>query len=234
MKRVPTYALLLILACSREPAQTVTKISEVPPPSPDPYTLDAAVNFVNGIPALAENGSVNMVVEIPAGTIDKWEVEEDGVMRWEFRNDKPRVVQYLGYPGNYGLVPRTLLPYELGGDGDPVDVIALGPAAERGAVLEVRLLGVLKLQDGGEWDDKLLAVTEESPLAAAVDVETLEELFPGVTSIVETWFGNYKGPGEIESGGFAGPDEAWKVLEAAITAYEATETENQEAAAAIN
>jgi inorganic pyrophosphatase len=212
----------------------VTEISVVPPPSPDPYTLDAAVDFINEIPALGEDGSVNMVVEIPTGTVDKWEVEEDGVMRWEFRNDKPRVVRYLGYPGNYGLVPRTLLPYELGGDGDPVDVIALGPAAERGTVLEVRLLGVLKLQDGGEWDDKLLAVQEGTPLAAAVNVETLEELFPGVTSIVETWFSNYKGPGEIESGGFAGPDEAWKVLEAAIAAYEAAETENQDAAAAVN
>ena len=46
---------------------------------------------------------------------------------------KPREVKYLGYPGNYGMIPRTLLPKELGGDGDPLDVIVLGPAVERGS-----------------------------------------------------------------------------------------------------
>ena len=38
--------------------------------------------------------------------------------KWEFRDGKPRVVAYLGYPGNYGMIPRTLLPKEHGGDGD--------------------------------------------------------------------------------------------------------------------
>jgi inorganic pyrophosphatase len=35
------------------------------------------------------------------------------------------------YPGNYGVIPRTLLPGELGGDGDALDVLVLGELAER-------------------------------------------------------------------------------------------------------
>jgi len=51
----------------------------------------------------------------------------DGIMKWAFEDGKPRVIKYLAYPGNYGMIPRTLLPKELGGDGDPLDIIMLGP-----------------------------------------------------------------------------------------------------------
>lgn len=41
-------------------------------------------------------------------------------MKWEFKKGKPRVVSYLGYPGNYGMIPKTLLSKESAGDGDPL------------------------------------------------------------------------------------------------------------------
>ena len=72
------------------------------------------------------------IVEIPAGACEKWEVKLDGVMRWDMKDGKPRHVKYLGYPCNYGMVPRTMLGKELGGDGDPLDVLMLGPAVPRG------------------------------------------------------------------------------------------------------
>ena len=59
-------------------------------------------------------------------------------MIWEFKDGKPRIVKYLGYPGNYGMVPKTLLPENLGGDGDPLDVIVLGPQVERGSVIKCK------------------------------------------------------------------------------------------------
>lgn len=163
---------------------------------------------------------IHAVIEIPAGTNAKWEVEKSGgQLRWEFKNGKPRVVQYLPYPGNYGMIPQTILPRELGGDGDPLDVIVLGPALGRGAVIPVRVIGVLKLLDGGEQDDKLVAVSLDGPLR---DVETLAELdarFQGVRLILETWFGHYKGPGEMEVRGWGDAERADQILTDAERAY---------------
>ena len=136
------------------------------------------------------------------------------------RDGRPRVVQYLAYPANYGMVPRTLLPKEMGGDGDPIDIVLLGAAVPRGSVVKARLIGVLRLVDRGEMDDKLLAVAQDSPLGSARDLDDLNASFPGVTTIIETWFTSYKGPGEMESGGFGGVDEARSVLDAAAAAFE--------------
>lgn len=188
--------------------------------APDPYTLVAGEHLVDGPSARTESG-VHVVVEIPAGTNGKWEVDkEDGALKWEFKKGAPRVVEYLPYPGNYGMVPRTLLAKEDGGDGDPLDVLVLGPAQPRGAVVEVRLIGVLRMKDGGEQDDKLLAVLEHSPFHAVRDLGDLQESFPGVDRIVETWFTSYKGPGVMESGGFADAAEAERILARAMAAYE--------------
>lgn len=186
----------------------------------DEYTLIGEKSFLTGYEPLNFDGSINVVIEIPAGTTAKWEViKPNGALKWEFENGKPRVVRYLGYPGNYGMVPKTLLPKEMSGDGDPLDVIVLGSAASRGTVVRAKLLGVLKLLDGGEQDDKLLAVLANTPLFDANNLDELRQKFPGVTEIVETWFVNYKGPGEMESKGFRDVDEAQKILENAIRAF---------------
>ena len=131
----------------------------------DEYTIVGKKNFMNDFIPLNNDGTINVIVEIPTGTIGKWEVDKsDGNLKWEFKKGKPRIVKFLGYPGNYGMIPRTMLPKELGGDGDPLDVIVLGPSVPRGSVVSAKLIGVLKLLDGGEQDDKLLAVLENSPL----------------------------------------------------------------------
>lgn len=188
---------------------------------PDPYTLLASKHLLTELAPRNADGTVTAVVEIPAGTTDKWEVDQQtGGLRWEFKSGAPRVVQYLGYPGNYGMVPRTVLSKEQGGDGDPLDVVVLGPALERGAVVHVRVLGMLRMLDGGERDDKLLAVVEGTAFAAVKDVAELDQRFPGVTSILGTWFANYKGPGVTETHGCAGPDEGERLLADAIEAFE--------------
>lgn len=189
--------------------------------APDAYTLIATRHLVDDFEARPAPGLVNVVVEIPAGTSAKWEVEkDDGSLRWEFKKGEPRIVRYLPYPGNYGLIPRTAMPEELGGDGDPMDVIVLGPAVERGALVRARPIGVLKLLDRGEQDDKVLAVQEGTPLGDVNDLAELEERFRGVGAIVETWFSNYKGPGKMESQGLAGRTTADAVIDASIAAYE--------------
>jgi inorganic pyrophosphatase len=104
----------------------------------DEHTLVGARNFLTGYEPRNADGTYNLVVEIPTGTSEKWEIctgaslEQPGKfpgcsaagreMVHEVRDGARRVVTHLGYPGNYGSLPRTLA-----GDGDPLDVIAIGP-----------------------------------------------------------------------------------------------------------
>ena len=189
----------------------------------DRYTIAGAENYLTGYPAVNDDGTVNVVIEIPAGSNEKWEVDKrDGLLRWEQEQGRPRVVAYVGYPGNYGMVPRTLLPAELGGDGDPVDVLVIGQRVERGRIQRCRIIGVLGLLDRGEVDDKLLAVAEGNALSDLRNLEQLDARFPGVRVIVETWFANYKGPGKMVVQDWSGPEEAQRILAEAVRAYDQT------------
>jgi inorganic pyrophosphatase len=187
-----------------------------------------STHFIDDFPARAEGGLVNVVVEIPAGTDAKWEVTKpDGKLLWQMKDGKPRVVQYLGYPGNYGMIPQTLLPKEQGGDGDPLDVLVLGPAQPRGSVVPVRVIGVLELLDGGEQDDKLLGVAAGTPLGDVTSLAELDANFPGVSAIARTWFENYKGLDDqglprMVALGFGDAARAAEILDAAVEAYTAS------------
>ena len=118
------------------------------------------------------------------------------------------------------MVPRTLLSKESGGDGDPLDIILLGPPLKRGEIASAKLIGVLKLLDKGEQDDKLIAVQFNSPLKKANSIEELNKSFPGITQILELWFTNYKGNGQMISKGFGDLEEAEKILSEASEQFE--------------
>ncbi|HPF15616.1 MAG: inorganic diphosphatase [Planctomycetes bacterium] len=177
-------------------------------------------SFLDGYEPVLPSGEVQVVVEIPAGTTAKWEVTKpSGELRWEIKNGKPRIVAYLGYPGNYGMIPRTLLPKELGGDGDPLDVIVLGDSVPRGSVLPTHIIGVMRMLDGGEQDDKLIAVRSGTPFAEVRSLAQLRKEFAGVDVILEQWFSNYKGPGIVQVPGFAEATEANRILQESIKAF---------------
>ncbi|OEJ99770.1 inorganic diphosphatase [Roseivirga misakiensis] len=178
------------------------------------------VNYLTDYEPKTVDGLVNVVVEIPAGTLEKWEVSKpSGKLSLNMIDGKPRIIQYLGYPGNYGMIPQTLLPKALGGDGDPLDVLVLGSPVERGDVVGVKIIGVLRLLDGGEQDDKLIAVQKDSPLYGINSVAELEANFKGVTEIINLWFSHYKGEGVLETNGFYGREKAMEILESAILEY---------------
>ena len=208
---------LLVFSCQNAGHETEAE------PSAAADTLQAPAadpNYLTDFEPLSPGGNVNAVVEIPAGTLEKWEVDKsDGKLKLEMVDAKPRIVNYLGYPGNYGMIPGTLLPSKLGGDGDPLDVILLGPPIERGQVVECKVIGVLKLLDRGEQDDKLIAVIADTPLFGVNSIEDLKTNYPGAAEIIQWWFTNYKGPGMMESKGFAEREEAMQVLETAIGEY---------------
>lgn len=199
----------------RGPGDRAAKLSTV-----DPYTLAGKKHLLRDYPPFSASGNVNVVVEIPAGTNAKWEVDKStGHLKWEFEEGKPRVVAYLACPGNYGMIPGTLLPKVLGGDGDPLDVIILGPAVSRGSIVSARPIGVLRMRDGGEKDDKIIAVLLDSPLGEVGSMGELTRRFNGVADILEIWFSNYKGPGKIRAEGFGSVTEARDLIEAAAGAY---------------
>lgn len=189
----------------------------------DEFTLVGPDDLMT-LEAFNADGSVRAIVEIPTGTSAKWEVSkaDPKSVYWEQRDGKPRVVNYLGYPGNYGAIPGTALPKDKGGDGDPLDVIVLGQAAPRGELVNVRVIGVLKMLDGGEQDDKLIAVlVRASPFAHIESMAQLDAEYPGVSQIIDLWFSNYKGPdGGMESQGFEEADLALAVLEAAVANFQ--------------
>jgi inorganic pyrophosphatase len=178
-------------------------------------------NYISDFEPLNEDGEINAVVEIPAGSVEKWEVNKlTGDIEWENEYGQPRVVKYLGYPGNYGMIPRTLLSLESGGDGDPLDVIVLGPPVKRGDVVKCKLIGVLEMLDDGQTDDKLIAVHPNSAFYEVNNINELEEQFGGVTDILKLWFANYKGKERVEIKGFGDRQKAHEILESAMEEYE--------------
>lgn len=178
------------------------------------------INLLTDVVPRFEDGDVNAVIEIPAGTFEKWELDKStGKIQWELVDNKPRIVKYLGYPGNYGMIPRTLFSKEKGGDGDPLDIMVLGPPVERGDTIKCKIIGVLHLLDRGEQDDKLIAVSTDSPLYEVNSIDELNEDYEGITEILELWFKNYKGSGKMESKGFGDKNKATDLLEAAINDY---------------
>ena len=182
-------------------------------------TTAARRGFLDGFAAFSEGGrDAHAVIEIPAGTSAKWMIRSsDGAFFWERQNGRRRVVDYLAYPVNYGIVPHTRA-----WDGDPLDVLVLGSALPRGSVWQVRPIGVLHLTDDGARDDKILTVRPGSPLGTVRDLEGLREAYPGVTDILRTWFTHYKGSGgTLESRGYGDADEARQLIHEAEETYEA-------------
>jgi inorganic pyrophosphatase len=190
----------------------------------DCYAIRSHIDFYRDFPAVNRgDGTLNAVIEIPAGTNAKWETDPvTGTLAWEFKNGAPRIIKYLGYVGNYGMIPRTV-----GGDGDPLDVLVIGGPLLRGSVVKAKLIGALKVLDGGDPDDKLVAVLPGSPLYSD-SINTLKDLdreFDGITDIIKTWFLNYKGSGEmvLDGDGLVEAPAAWDILMAAIAGFQGVE-----------
>ncbi|MGM0629890.1 MAG: ParB-like protein [Pseudomonadota bacterium] len=138
------------------------------------------------------------VVEIPAGTRQKWQISKSqtDMLEWEMesKDQQPRYIDYLGYPANYGAIPGTLSDKRFGGDGDPIDVLILGEALPRGIKIPVRIIGRMTMLDNNERDDKFIAVVpEQPPFGHTSSVTQLQAEFPSVTDILISWFTNYKG-----------------------------------------
>ena len=184
--RYSIFFLFLLLSCE------VAENTEHSGPDP--------INLLHGLTPITSDSLVNVVIEIPAGTNQKWEVNKNsGHLEWQkITADSSRVVDYLSYPANYGFVPQTLLSEATGGDGDPVDVFVIGEYIQRGQIVTCRIIGMIDMMDSGESDGKLIAVPIPSHFEKLHTIEDLENYYPGVLEILKIWLSNYKGPGKVE------------------------------------
>ena len=213
------WFLVVVLAmCHGVPTRAIVGGAAVAPEATavDAETVRGSADYLAGWPA-REGDSVNAVIEIPAGTVAKFEVTADGELAWEHaREGGLRAVDFLPYPVNYGMVPCTLAA-----DGDPIDIVVLGRAMERGHVASVRIIGVLEMRNGEVRDDKLVAVPREDAwrngFSELTDLGELDAHYPAARELIETWFASYWGPGATEVVGWGDVDEAERALDEAIT-----------------
>ena len=181
-------------------------------------------NFLHEIETFNTDGSINVVIEIPAGENDKWEVsKQDGSLRRERSNNSFRVIKYLPYISNYGFIPKTLQPMNMDGDGDPVDVILLGKRYERGVIVRSKVLGVMIMTDAGKIDNKVVAIPIDSKIFFHEKINSLNDLkrnYPGVLEILKIWFKNYKRTGQVEIQGYDNHLKAIEIIKTSQNPYE--------------
>lgn len=125
---------------------------------------------------------LNAVIEIPKGGHNKYEVDpETGIIKLDRVLHSP-----LFYPIDYGFIPETLAP-----DGDHLDVLVVTDSpALTGCVVEVRPLGILRMTDGGEQDDKIIAVQANNPHFH--HKKKLSDLAPHLLDEIVHFFEEYK------------------------------------------
>lgn len=147
---------------------------------------------------------VRMIVEIPKGSVNKYEYDGDlGVFRLDRSLYSP-----VHYPGDYGFIPGTLAE-----DHDPLDVLVLvSEPSFTGCLIEVRPVGVLNMVDRDENDQKIIAVPTRDPRYD--QIHTMDQVFSHVRRELEHFFTIYK---ELEgrvttTQGWGGPREARRCI----------------------
>ena len=155
---------------------------------------------IHNAPAESEEG-VNVIIEIPAGTNHKIEVNK-ATKQFEVDqiDGKDRIINFLPYPGNYGYIPSTLMDEDRGGDGDALDILVLCESLKTGTKISVIPIATLMLRDGGEIDTKLIAVPVDSTLRV-MDINNYQDFvikYSMAQNIIQDWFLNYKGLGQME------------------------------------
>jgi inorganic pyrophosphatase len=148
--------------------------------------------------------SVEIVVEIPKGSRNKYEYDPE---TGRFFLDR-MLFSSMHYPADYGFVPDTLAR-----DGDPLDVLVLvGEATFPGCVIETRPVGVFHMRDEKGPDEKVLCVPVHDPQWNWI--EELDQVPKHLVREITHFFEVYKEleEKETEVGGWADREEAWEVL----------------------
>ncbi|OTA36949.1 hypothetical protein BTJ68_02349 [Hortaea werneckii EXF-2000] len=164
-------------------------------------------SFWHDIPTYPDESSpsvINFVVEIPRWTSGKIEINREEPLNPIFHDEEdgePRFVQdiwpFKAYPFLYGSIPQTWESPNFDhdftgfpGDNDPMDAFDVSQdKGYTGQIKQVKILGGLAVNDGGETDWKMLVIGLEDPIASMVDTaEDLEKYRPGVIAAYRECF----------------------------------------------
>ena len=157
-------------------------------------------------PASEADGAL-LLVEIPAGSAIKYEVDADGRLFVDRFLSMP-----VAYPANYGSMPRTLA-----GDGDPLDALVLTRAPlHPGVLLRFRPVGVLRMTDRGEADEKIIGVPTDNVDPSYAAIRGIGDLPQAERERIEAFFRVYKdlpaGGNGVRLHGYGDADEAWALI----------------------
>lgn len=125
---------------------------------------------------------IPVVIEVPKGSKTKYELDKkSGLLRVD------RILfSSVHYPANYGFIPQTYCE-----DHDPLDVLVLGQdTVVPLAIVIAKPIGVMKMTDQGEADDKIIAVHANDP--EYVHYNSIYELPPHRLTEVSRFFQDYK------------------------------------------
>lgn len=155
--------------------------------------------------------AMNVIIEINKGSKNKYEVDKKtGLIALD------RVMHTSqDYPFDYGFVPQSLWH-----DGDPLDVVVLTtyPLAP-GILLSARPVAVIHMVDGGEKDEKIIAVPTEDPRFD--DIKDIADINPHTLKEIEHFFLTYKTLQKkvVEINGIEGKAAAESAFEESLKLY---------------
>lgn len=125
---------------------------------------------------------VNGIIEIPKGNRAKYELDkESGMLKLD------RVLfSSVYYPANYGFIPRTYCD-----DNDPLDILIISQIdIVPMCIVSAKVIGVMRMIDGGEADDKIIAVAEGD--TSVNHINDISELPAHFISELKSFFEDYK------------------------------------------
>ncbi|NEO97653.1 MAG: inorganic diphosphatase [Symploca sp. SIO2E9] len=134
------------------------------------------------IPPQPKPGILNVLIEIPGGSKNKYEFDKD---LQAFALDRV-LYSSVQYPYDYGFVPNTLAD-----DGDPLDgMVLIDEPTFPGCVIAARPIGMLEMIDSGDRDEKILCVPNKDPRYASV--KSLEDVAEHRLDEIAEFFRSYK------------------------------------------
>ena len=159
---------------------------------------------------------VLLAVEIPAGSSTKYEINDEGLVFVDRFQSMP-----VAYPANYGSMPRTLA-----GDGDPLDALVLTrEPLHPGVLVMFRPIGVLRMLDDGEHDEKIIGVPTDKVDPTYAGIRDLADLPQIERDRIEAFFRVYKdlpkGRNPVQLNGCGDAKEAKALIQASLERFSA-------------